>query len=36
MKTFKLINDLNFDVTRSVHDMAALFAYFPEHFSTFF
>lgn len=29
MKTFKLIHDLNFDMTRSVHDMAALFAYFP-------
>ena len=34
MKTFKLIHDLNFDVTRSVYDMAALFAYFPERNSS--
>lgn len=27
MNTFKLIHNLNFDVTRSVNDMAALFAY---------
>ncbi len=30
MKTYKLIHNLDFDVTRSVHDMAALFAYSPD------
>lgn len=29
MKTFRLIHNLAFDVTRSVNDMAALFAYYP-------